>query len=82
MTLTSYIVRQSAGSPVATGSAPMAPPALLTSTSQRSREAAKVSTAARSVTSRAYGVAARPAAVSSAARASMRSLRRAVRTTW
>lgn len=57
MTLTSYIVRQSAGSPVATGSAPMAPPALLTSTSHWPRAAAKASTAARSVTSRASAAA-------------------------
>lgn len=81
MTFVSYIWRQSAGSPVATGSAPSAPPALLTRTPMVRKAPAKASTAARSVTSRAYAVAWWPAALISAASASMRSLRRAVSTT-
>ncbi len=36
ITLTSYMARQSSGLPAATVSAPTAPPALATSTSQRS----------------------------------------------
>ena len=57
MTFVSYIVRQSAGSPVATGSAPSAPPALLTSTPIVLKAVANSSTAARSVTSSGYAVA-------------------------
>lgn len=53
MTFVSYIWRQSAGSPVATGSAPSAPPALLTRTARELNAVANSSTAARSVTSRA-----------------------------
>ncbi len=81
MTLVSYICRQSAGSPVATGSAPSAPPALLTRTARVRNAVANSSTAARSVTSSWYAVAWWPASFSSAASASTRSLRRAVSTT-
>lgn len=81
MTFVSYICRHSAGSPVATGSAPSAPPALLTRTPIVPKAVANSSTAARSVTSSVYAAAWCPAALISSASASMRSLRRAVRTT-
>lgn len=81
MTFVSYIWRHWAGSPVAIGSAPSAPPALFTSTPIVLNAVANSSTAARSVTSRAYAVAWPPAAEISSASASIRSLRRAVITT-
>ncbi len=81
MTFVSYIWRQSAGSPVATGSAPSAPPALLTRTPMVLKAVANSSTAVRSVTSRGYAVAWPPVALISSASASIRSLRRAVSTT-
>jgi hypothetical protein len=82
ITLTSNIARQSSGAAVAMGSAPKAPPAFAKRTSTESREAAKASTAARSVTSRGWTEAEAPLEASSLARASRRSARRAVRTTW
>ena len=81
ITLTSNIARQSAGSAVSTGSAPIAPPALLTSTSQRSTVPAKALTASASVTSSTWYQARPPASTISLQTAFSRSSRRASSTT-
>src|SRR6266705_1424624 len=76
-TLMSYMACQSAGSAVETGSAPSAPPALLTSTATSSSESASDATEAGEVTS--SGTARMPGV--DAAKASSRSSRRAAATT-
>src|SRR6185437_5479350 len=80
-TLTSYMACQSAGSLAATVSAPNAPPALLTSTSQRSTALANCCTAARSVTSSTVASAWPPSPRSWPASSSIRLARRAARIT-
>src|SRR5215471_3726017 len=82
ITLTSYMVCQSASCASATYSMPNAPPATLTSTSHRSRDCANASTAATSVTSRISACAEPPRARAWAAASSSRSARRAARITW
>lgn len=76
-TLVSYICCHRAVSALAIGSRPSAPPALLTRTSQEPTEAAKDSTEAGSVTSRA--TASPPISTASASRRSRRRAPRIVR---
>ena len=77
ITLTSYIHCQSTGLARSTGSTPIAPPALLTSTLTSGRSAANASTDAWSVTSSCTG----RMPGTSAASCSSRSRRRAAATT-
>src|SRR5215467_6944221 len=76
-TFVSYIACQSAGSATSTGSTPIAPPALLTSTETSSSESASEATEAGDVTSRVTG---RMPGVDAASESS-RSRRRAAATT-
>src|SRR5579872_2409877 len=75
------MVRHSSGEEPATVSAPMAPPALATRTSQRSRDPARASTAGRSVTSSRCASACPPRSLICFATSSIRSVRRAASTT-
>ena len=77
MTLVSNIHRQSSSSASATGSRPLAPPALLTSSFASGTAAAKAATDSASVTSRRTAVPSISAAISA-----QRSTRRAPSTTW